>query len=75
VGGVGDRAAASGDVNAQGLARVDLLQGLTYTVEAKIWTGPKEHRTVARSGPLKLAPGKDHPALNLTLSQQSEGFR
>lgn len=72
---LGARAAAYGETNGEGMARIAVLEDLTYNIEAKIWTGSNQHREVARSGSLKLKPGKKPIHLELTLSQRTEGYR
>ncbi len=73
-GDVGDRAAASGDTNANGVAHFKVLQGIRYTIEANIWVGSQEEREVARSGSMELTPGSDPIHLKLTLSERSKYF-
>jgi hypothetical protein len=71
----GDRAAASGETNGEGVARIKVLEDLTYNIEAKIWTGSKGHLEVARSGSLMLKPSKEPIHLELILSQRTEGYQ
>ncbi len=74
-GDVGDRAAASGETDANGLTRIDLLQGISYSIEAKIWVGSGGQREVARSGVTELTPGSDSIRLKLVLSKRTKEYR
>jgi len=73
-GDFGDRVAAHGEVKADGSVRMEVLESLTYSVEAKIWTGPPGHREVARTGSMELTPGKDPIHLELTLNKRTQQY-
>jgi len=73
-GQVGDRVATSGITDANGLARFDVLEGITYTIEAKIWVDAKGQKEVARSGPAVLTPGPDLLHLNLVLGKRTRNY-
>jgi hypothetical protein len=73
-GAVGDRAATSGETDANGLARIEVLQGISYNLEAKTWVGSGGQREVARSGVTELTPGSDAIHLKLVLSKRTKQY-
>ena len=71
---LGDKPAALGETGANGIAHFDVLEGLHYATEAKIWVGPQEQREVARSGETALTP-RDAPfRLKFVLSKRSHDW-
>jgi hypothetical protein len=73
-GDVENQPAASGETDANGIADFEVLEGLHYLVEAKIWVGPQDHREVARSGVIDLTPGDAPIHLKLVLSERSQDY-
>jgi hypothetical protein len=73
-GEVGDDAATSGMTDGNGLARFDVLQGIPYTIEAKIWVDAGGQKQVARSGAILLTPGQEPIHLNLVLSKRTQTY-
>jgi hypothetical protein len=73
-GEVGERPAASGETDAEGIARFEVLEGLHYVAEAKVWVGPQEWREVARSGGIELTPGNAPIRLKFVLSKRSQYY-
>jgi 5-hydroxyisourate hydrolase-like protein (transthyretin family) len=74
-GEVGDHAATSGKTEANGRAKLDVLEGVAYSVEAKILVGTGAEREVARSGATDLTPGREPIHLQLVLSRHSKEYR
>ncbi len=74
-GDVGDRTAAHAVTDAQGVAQFEALEGIRYTVEAKIWVGEGVQRQVARSGALEVLPTGRPVHLNFVLNKRTESFR
>jgi hypothetical protein len=72
---VAEHVTESRATDANGIARFDVLEGIPYTIEAKIWTGDSEHREVARSGALALTPGPESTHLKLVLDKRTKGYR
>jgi hypothetical protein len=54
-------------VDAAGMARLSLLEGIHYSVEAMVWVG----REVARSGSIELTPESEPILFNLTMNRRS----
>lgn len=69
--GVGDHH----ETDAEGRARLTLLEGVTYTVEAKIWVGQSPHREVARSGAVQVTATMETEKLELRLVQRTKDYR
>lgn len=74
-GEVGDQAAASDETDENGLASLDLLEGVTYNIEGKIWIVTDTSREVARSGPLSVTPESTPLHLTLIMSKRSHYYR
>jgi hypothetical protein len=72
---VGDEVGAHGQTDANGRTHLDLLEGVTYTVEAKMWVSAKGQKEVTRSGAIQLTPGAKTNQLNLQLSQHTKDYR
>jgi hypothetical protein len=72
---VGDNVGAHGRTDAKGRTRLDLLEGVSYRVEAKIWVNDEGQKEVARSGVIQLAPGVETSQLNLQLNQRTKAYR
>jgi hypothetical protein len=70
-----DRAAASGETDANGVKRFDVLEGITYVIEAKIWIGSEGEREVARSGAVELTPGSGPIHRKFILSKRTKDYR
>jgi 5-hydroxyisourate hydrolase-like protein (transthyretin family) len=68
---VGDKPAAYGETDKEGRTQIDVLQGINYNVEAKIWVGTPPNKEVARSGALHLVPGADPIQVTLRLTDHS----
>jgi len=73
-GGVGDHAATSSDTDASGIARLKVLEGVHYAIEAKVWIGSGEEREVARSGASELTPGTVPIHLKLVLAKRTKQY-
>jgi hypothetical protein len=71
-GDIGDANAATGMTDANGIAHVALLQGLTYKMEAKVWV--KGKLEVARSEVNQITPSSGPIHLNLVLSKRTKGY-
>lgn len=72
---VGDNVGAHGQTDANGRTRLDLLEGVTYSVEAKIWVKDDGRKEVARSGAIQLTPGPETNQLNLQLNRRTKVYR
>jgi len=57
------------------VARFDVLEGILYTIEAKIWIGSGGEREVARSGAMPLTPGPEPIHLKLVLGMRTKDYR
>jgi Carboxypeptidase regulatory-like domain len=73
-GEVGNDATTSGVTDSNGLARLDVLQGIPYRIEAKVWVGTGGHKEVARSGAILLTPGKEPIHLKLVLGKRTQTY-
>ncbi|MGA2273476.1 MAG: carboxypeptidase-like regulatory domain-containing protein [Bryobacteraceae bacterium] len=74
-GEVGGQAAAHGETNAEGIARIEVLEGARYSIEAKTWVGPAGQREVARSGAAELVPGQLPIHLKLVLTGRTKDYQ
>jgi hypothetical protein len=72
---VGGEPGAHASTDSDGGAQLDLLEGLDYAVEAKIWVEPSEKREVARSGVTRVTPGSEPIHLDLCLCEQTPNYR
>jgi hypothetical protein len=72
---VGDQPGNQGETDADGRTHLDLLQGIDYAVEAKIWVGTGAKRKVARSGVSRVNPGSEPIQLNLILDKRTSTYR
>ena len=72
---IGDQAAAHGKTGGNGVARFEVIEGVRYTVEAKVWVGDGDHREVARSGASELVPTGEPVRLSLVLNKRTRGYR
>jgi hypothetical protein len=70
-----DRAATSGETDANGFTQIEVLEGISYTIEAKVWVGSEGQKEVARSGAMELTPGSGAIHLKLVLSQRTKEYR
>jgi len=68
------RAATGGLTDASGVAKFKGLQGITYSIEAKIWVGEAASKEVARSGVTPLTPGPEPSHLDLVLNRRTKGY-
>src|SRR5215472_626786 len=66
MGEVNDRAATHEKTDSRGVARLDVLEGVHYKIEAKIWAGRED---VVRSGITDLTQGQVPLHLKFVLSQ------
>jgi hypothetical protein len=74
-GKVGDHAATSSDTDAGGIARLRVLEGVHYAIEAEVWIGRGAQREVARSGVSELTPGNAPLHLKLVLAKHTKEYR
>lgn len=72
---VSDNVGAHGQTDAGGRTRLDLLEGVTYSIEAKIWVNDDGKKEVARSGAIQLTPGTETSQINLQLNQRTKVYR
>jgi hypothetical protein len=74
-GEIGNEPGDYGETDAQGVTHLELLEGFTYNVEAKIWVGPKDNQEVARSGPTQWSAPSGPDRLTLVLTQRSKQYK
>jgi hypothetical protein len=72
---VGNEAATFADTDSKGLAHLDLLEGITYAIEAKIWVNTGNRKEVARSGALQVLLGSEPGQLSLVLDRRTSRYR
>jgi hypothetical protein len=73
--GVGDKVGTSAETDSKGLAHIDLLEGITYAIEAKIWVKNEDKKEVARSGAIQVTPGPKPDQLNFVLNNRTSTYR
>jgi hypothetical protein len=71
----GENVGAHGQTDANGHTHLDLLEGVTYKVEAKIWVPNQGQKEVARSRAIELTPSGETNQLNLQLNQRTNDYR
>ncbi len=71
---VGDSTAAGGETDATGRARFEVLQGIDYTVEAKIWVEANGRKEVARSGKVQFTPTSQPVRLDFVLNNRTKNY-
>jgi hypothetical protein len=72
--GIQDSVGGHGKTDATGHAQLELLEGINYTVEAKIWVGKGSYRKVARSGATQLNVGAAPANLILHLDLRTTSY-
>jgi hypothetical protein len=70
-GEVSDRAATHEKTDSRGAARLDVLEGVRYKIEAKVWT---DRQDVTRSGITELTQGQVPFHLKLVLDQHTKRY-
>jgi hypothetical protein len=71
---VGSSAATSGITDGNGLAKFEILQEITYQIEAEIWVGTEGQNEVARSGAALVTPGSEPIRLKLALDKRTKNY-
>jgi hypothetical protein len=70
---IGSQSALLEQTNLHGVARLKVLEGISYTVTATVWLGQPQDNDAAHSEPTELTPGAQTTHLKLILNRRTKG--